>query len=47
MAGRRLRDRLRDMDTIERRRGTTRPTDIGKPLTGIRVLDLSRLLPGP
>ena len=47
MAGRRLRDRLHDMDAIERTTGTTPSTDIDKPLTGIRILDLSRLLPGP
>jgi crotonobetainyl-CoA:carnitine CoA-transferase CaiB-like acyl-CoA transferase len=47
MAACRLRHRLDGMDTNERSAGTTRCTESDKPLAGIRVLDLSRLLPGP
>jgi crotonobetainyl-CoA:carnitine CoA-transferase CaiB-like acyl-CoA transferase len=35
------------MDTIERSHRDTRAADSDRPLAGIRVLDLSRLLPGP
>ena len=47
MAGGRLRATLPLMNTTDRSHCDTRPTAIDAPLAGIRVLDLSRLLPGP